>query len=417
MAPKTTAKALFENFICHYSFPERLHSDQGRNFESKVIRELCKIAGVNKSRTTPYHPMGNGLVERFNQTLIKMLGTLENYKKEDWKSYILPLVHAYNATRQDTTGFSPHYLMFGWHPRLAVDAFLNLDDNDTSKPASHANYAEKLKKRLKFAYSVAKKNIEKSNTRHKQYYDNKVRFSKLEIGDRVLVRLLANKGKCKLSDKWEKDPYVVLDIPHDDIPVYKVQRSSGKGPIRFLHRNLLLPFMYLSDDDETSEIPQTTSKRSKNSKKRPDSGSTSSCSDSESSDSDGDQILFVSKPVSSMNRNVVNTSGVNHNTHLNSSNEHMRSGDSETFYHINTDNSRSSLQHETFSSVELPNSSNTNSFSDYSNVSINDNRSRNSESSRSTFSPQIRRSDRVRKPPNRYGEWVVGEQTAKVWYV
>ena len=70
--------------------------------------------------------------------------------------------------------------------------------------------------------------------------------------------------------------------------------------------------MYLSDDDETSEIPQTTSKRSKNSKKRPDSGSTSSCSDSESSDSDGDQILFVSKPISSMNRNVVNTSGVNH---------------------------------------------------------------------------------------------------------
>jgi hypothetical protein len=118
-----------------------------------------------------------------------------------------------------------------------------------------------------------------------------------------------------------------------------------------------------------------------------------------------------------MNRNVVNTSGVNHNTHLNSSSEYMRSGDSETFYHINTDNSRPSLHHETFSFVEPLNSSNTNSFSDYCNVSINDNLSRNSESSRSTFSPQTRRSDCVRKPPNRYGEWVVGEQNAQVWYV
>ncbi len=62
---KSTAKALYENFVCHYSFPARLHSDQGRNFESSVIKELCKLANVEKTRTTPYHPMGNGMVERF----------------------------------------------------------------------------------------------------------------------------------------------------------------------------------------------------------------------------------------------------------------------------------------------------------------------------------------------------------------
>lgn len=69
------------------------------------------------------------------------------------------------------------------------------------------NYAEKLQKRLPNAYKVARSNIQ--IVRHKENYDNKVRFSKLEIGDRVLVRLLAKTGKCKLSDKWEKDPYVV----------------------------------------------------------------------------------------------------------------------------------------------------------------------------------------------------------------
>lgn len=103
---KATTKVLFGNCVCHYSFPERLHSDQGRNCDSKVIKELCEISVISKSRTTPYYPMGNGLVERFNQTLIKMLGTLENYKKEDWKSYVLPLVHAYNANRIQSTLFN-----------------------------------------------------------------------------------------------------------------------------------------------------------------------------------------------------------------------------------------------------------------------------------------------------------------------
>ena len=87
---KTTARIRFENFVVHYGFPARIHSDQGRNFESSLIKELCSLAGVHKSWTTPYHPVGNGMVERFNQTLLKMLGTLEDHQKQDWKSYVAP---------------------------------------------------------------------------------------------------------------------------------------------------------------------------------------------------------------------------------------------------------------------------------------------------------------------------------------
>jgi len=149
----TTAKALFDNFILHYSLPEQLHSNQGRNFDSRVIKELCKLADVRKTRTTPYHPMGNPSAERFNRTLLRMLGTLSEDHKANWKDYLPSLVLAYNATKSSSTGFSPHFLMFGWHPRLSVDAFLGtcpfkLQDSQLS-------YAARLQERVRYAYRVA----------------------------------------------------------------------------------------------------------------------------------------------------------------------------------------------------------------------------------------------------------------------
>ena len=94
-----------------------------------MIAELCKIAVVDKSRTTPYHAMGNGMVERFNQTLLKILGTLHYEEKTDWKAHVSTLVHTYNATHHESIGHTPFYLMFGRHPRLAIDAFLGLGEN------------------------------------------------------------------------------------------------------------------------------------------------------------------------------------------------------------------------------------------------------------------------------------------------
>ena len=242
---KTTARALFDNFIVHYGFPARIHSDQGQNFESKLIQELCRIARVEKSRTTPYHPMGNGQVERFNQTLLQMLGTLEDYQKSDWKAHVPTLVHAYNATFHDSTGYSPHYLMFGRHPRLAIDAFLGLPTESLSSP-TQTEYVRKLKERLTFAYRKAQEQSKKAAARNKIKYDMNARNSILEPGDLVLVRNVGIRGKNKLADRWEHEPYLVLEQPNEDIPVYRVQRTDTRSKkTRLLHRNLLLPFMGL----------------------------------------------------------------------------------------------------------------------------------------------------------------------------
>ena len=249
---KTTARVLFDNYIVHYGFPARIHSDQGANFESNLIKELCKIAGVEKSRTTPYHPMGNGQVERFNQTLLQMLGTLQENQKSDWKAHVPTLVHAYNATFHDSTGFSPYFLMFGRHPRLAIDAFLGLN-SDSLNSTSQTEYIRKLRDCLSFAYQKAREVFKKAGSRHKLNYDLRARSSVLRIGDRVLVKNAGIRGRCKLADRWEKNPYIVIDQPNDDIPVYRVKREGARSKTRVLHRNFLLPFIGLPTYEESVE--------------------------------------------------------------------------------------------------------------------------------------------------------------------
>ena len=96
-----TVKLLWNNFILHYGFPSIIITDQGRNFESELIQNLCQMAGVKT----------NGLCEWFNGTLLNMLKTLTPEQKKDWKSHVPTLVHVYNCTRNAATGFSPYYLL------------------------------------------------------------------------------------------------------------------------------------------------------------------------------------------------------------------------------------------------------------------------------------------------------------------
>lgn len=128
---KTVAKALWNHFFIHNGFPERLQSDQGRDFESSVIKDLCQLLGIKKTRTTPYHPRGNP-VERFNRTLLGMLGTLSEENKLRWKEFVQPLVQSYNCTKNDTTGFSPYQLMFGRQPSLPLDLAFGLTPRNPS---------------------------------------------------------------------------------------------------------------------------------------------------------------------------------------------------------------------------------------------------------------------------------------------
>ena len=249
---RTVAKAIWENFIVHYGFPARLHSDQGRDFESHTIKELCSLIGAEKVRTTPYHPRGNP-VERFNRTLLGMLGTLEDKDKYHWRDFVKPLVHAYNCTRNNTTGYSPYELMFGRQPTLPIDLVLGFQPQG-NHARTHSEYVKSLRERLRESYALAAESARKMGEKNKTRFNAKVRAAELIAGDRVLVRNVNIRGKHKLADRWERGTYTV-EKRMGDGPVYVVKPDKGGGPLRTLHRDLLLPcgFLPVTDGKEVEQ--------------------------------------------------------------------------------------------------------------------------------------------------------------------
>uniref|UniRef100_A0A6I8RGY6 Integrase catalytic domain-containing protein n=1 Tax=Xenopus tropicalis TaxID=8364 RepID=A0A6I8RGY6_XENTR len=235
----TVAKVLVERFFIHYGLPKRIHSDQGRDFESKLVHELMSMLGVLKSRTTPYHPQGDPQPERFNRTLLDMLGTLPKEKKTHWSRHIATVVHAYNSTKNGATGYSPYFLMFGREARLPIDTVFGVTADDTPVK-SHSSYVDRLKRDLQRAYKRAQEAVGKKNMQNKTLYDKKVKIHDLQPGDRVLLRNLGNPGKHKLADRWGSQPYIICSqLPN--LPVYQICPEGREGPIKSWHRNHLMP--------------------------------------------------------------------------------------------------------------------------------------------------------------------------------
>lgn len=136
----TTARAVWAHEIQPFGCPMRFHYDQGPNFESKWMQELCKLYGVTKSRTTAYHPQGNGLCERWNQTLLSMLRTLEEEKQDQWADFLPELVNAYNNTSHSSTVYALFYLMYRCHARLPINIALGVAESHCWRLGSSASW-------------------------------------------------------------------------------------------------------------------------------------------------------------------------------------------------------------------------------------------------------------------------------------
>uniref|UniRef100_A0A8C1HXU3 Gypsy retrotransposon integrase-like protein 1 n=1 Tax=Cyprinus carpio carpio TaxID=630221 RepID=A0A8C1HXU3_CYPCA len=247
---KQVARKLWDHVFCVYGFPERIHTDQGTNFESELIAELLTLSGVSKSRTTAYHPMGNGITERFNRTLGNMLRSLPLRSKDKWPQQIQTLTFAYNSTIHETTGYAPLQLMFGRVPRLPVDVMFKQVSKDPVI-VDYSSYVATLMSHLHKAAEIAQKHAVQEQRKQTKIYNRKMKGVHLNNGDRVLIANKGERGKRKLADRWESTVYTIVDNdPRTHI--YKVK--DDKGHTKVVHRNMLLDISFLPvtcPEDET----------------------------------------------------------------------------------------------------------------------------------------------------------------------
>ena len=259
----TVARVLVKEWIVRFGVPKRIHSDQGRNFESKVIQELCKIYDITKSRTSPYHPEGNGQCERFNRTMHDRLRTLSPERKRKWPEFLPELVFAYNCTPHSTTGYSPYYLFFGREPTLPVDYMLGSVgeiEGDCSE------WITEHHERLEKAFQLASARTEKEALRRQTRSNLKATDTSLPVGARVYLKNRV-KGRNKMQDVWDATPHKVirrLDTGNTYVVVPLLSLPGMEESRKTVHRNDILHATQLADDmglEDSSVVDQDGSRK------------------------------------------------------------------------------------------------------------------------------------------------------------
>ena len=188
-----------------------------------------------------------------NQTIIRMIGKLEEDRKACWLEHLPELLMAYNATHSAVTGYSPYYLLFSRRPRIPVD-YLFPTLRDSPHQTKIEVFVAAMQKRLKEAFTVVRRLTSEEVARQCCYYDRKAGAVALQPGDVVMVHTDGFVGKRKVKNWW-KDGGFIVESQLEDWPVYKVKCPTSdarqKPKYRILHRNRLL----LITDEDAPSIP------------------------------------------------------------------------------------------------------------------------------------------------------------------
>jgi len=230
----TIAGIIIEHWVSRLGVPETIHSDQGREFESNLIKELCRQLGIKKTRTTPYNPASDGMVERDNRTLgnmlCKMVNELEN---PEWDKHLPIVMMAYRSTVHKSTGFSPCLLMLGRELRLPVD--MTFPSSDEKEWAMECEWVKWQVRVMQNAFSQVRKNLRRSAERNEIYHSKGKRNEQFAIGTKVYMFYPPLSHK-KLEFNYI-GPLVVVDRPFEAVYVLKCPKT---GKTKAVHANLLV---------------------------------------------------------------------------------------------------------------------------------------------------------------------------------
>ncbi len=223
---ETIAKLFVENIVCRHGIPEELLSDRGANFLSSLMQEICRLLGVKKINTSGYHPQTDGLVEKFNSTLINMMAKSCEVKDRDWDERLPYLLFAYRVSAQESTKESPFCLLYGRDPRIPTETVVSYVRSPYVVDLDE--YKEEFLNHMSHAWKLALENIQKAQVTQKKSYDKKAREVDLKVGERVMVLMPSEtQGKnWKLARPFH-GPYRVIKVTPSNAEVRLIDEPGG----------------------------------------------------------------------------------------------------------------------------------------------------------------------------------------------
>ena len=153
-----TVGVCLESFVNTFGYPDVMLTDQGRNFESGLIKEMCAWLKSDKRTTSAYHPQCNWQTERFNRTMNSMLAQYVDSNQTDWDQWLPSVLYAYRTAIHDSTGFSPYKLLFGREPKHPIDFRLPIPGSN-SVAATTQKYFSALKQSMESIQDQARSNL------------------------------------------------------------------------------------------------------------------------------------------------------------------------------------------------------------------------------------------------------------------
>lgn len=170
IASEDIARIIAEEILCRHGCPARILTDQADNFNSELMQQIYKMLDSKKIRTVAYHPQTDGLTEKFNHTLAKMLTPYVNDFQDDWDEYLRFVLFSYNTAVHESTKFEPFYLLYGRNARLPIpwNNISPLESHD-----SYDGYAKELLNRMAIAKKIANSNVAAAQRHQKKNYDKR----------------------------------------------------------------------------------------------------------------------------------------------------------------------------------------------------------------------------------------------------
>ena len=244
------AREIVENWVLKFGAPNILHTDQGKNFGNNLILEMCRLLGIDKSRTSPYHPQGNGQVERHNRVIADVISKYCADNPRTWDT-VLPLLNfVYNTTIHRTTGATPSNLVHGQECQYPIDLFYPKPYDEVP---TQDGFVEWLDEQFRDAHSSACELPGTNQRRQKDQYRKRVHGEPYATGDKVWVWAKEKIKSKKFFLPWD-GPYVVLAKVSE--VNYKVAKPSTPAKVRYLHFNML-HFNILHFKPYVEENPQS----------------------------------------------------------------------------------------------------------------------------------------------------------------